>query len=81
MTITSIHTTLLHHGMIIVGLPYSWPGNAQMEVISGGTPYGASTIAGADGSRQPNSNELEGARYQGRHVASIASQFVRGATR
>lgn len=79
MTITSIHTTLLHHGMIVVGLPYSWPGNAQMEVISGGTPYGASTIAGADGSRQPNANELEGARYQGRHVASIASQFVRGA--
>ncbi|HWT12926.1 MAG TPA: NAD(P)H:quinone oxidoreductase, partial [Allosphingosinicella sp.] len=54
MTITSIHTTLLHHGMIIVGLPYSWLGNAQMEEISGGTPYGASTIAGADGSRQPS---------------------------
>ena len=79
MTITSIHTTLLHHGMIIVGLPYSWPGNAQMREISGGTPYGASTIAGADGSRQPSANELEGARYQGRHIAEIAAQFRRGA--
>ena len=78
MTITSIHTTLLHHGMIIVGLPYSWPGNAQMEEISGGTPYGASTIAGADGSRQPSGNELEGARFQGRHVAEIAAELKRG---
>jgi NAD(P)H dehydrogenase (quinone) len=78
MTITSIHTTLLHHGMVIVGLPYSWPGNAQMEEISGGTPYGASTIAGADGSRQPSANELEGARYQGRHVAQIAAELARG---
>ena len=78
MTITSIHTTLLHHGMIIVGLPYSWPGNAQMREISGGTPYGASTIAGADGSRQPSDNELEGARYQGRHIAEIAARLGRG---
>lgn len=78
MTITSIHTTLLHHGMIIVGMPYSWPGNAQMEEISGGTPYGASTIAGADGSRQPSGNELEGARFQGRHVAEIAAELERG---
>ena len=79
MTITSIHTTLLHHGMIIVGLPYAWAGNAQMEEISGGTPYGASTIAGADGSRTPSANELEGARYQGRHVARIAAQLRPGA--
>ena len=78
MTITSIHTTLLHHGMIIVGLPYAWPGNAQMEEISGGTPYGASTIAGADGSRRPSANELEGARWQGRHVATIAAELARG---
>jgi len=78
MTITSIHTTLLHHGMIVVGLPYSWAGNAQMREISGGTPYGASTIAGADGSRQPSDNELEGARYQGRHIAEIAARLVRG---
>ncbi|WP_114950927.1 NAD(P)H:quinone oxidoreductase [Sphingosinicella terrae] len=78
MTITSIHTTLLHHGMIIVGLPYSWPGNSQMDEISGGTPYGASTIAGQDGSRQPSANELEGARFQGRHVATLAAQMERG---
>jgi NAD(P)H dehydrogenase (quinone) len=64
--------------MIIVGLPYSWAGNAQMEEISGGTPYGASTIAGADGSRQPSANELEGARYQGRHVAQVAADLARG---
>jgi NAD(P)H dehydrogenase (quinone) len=81
MTITSIHTTLLHHGMVIVGLPYSWPGNAQLEEISGGTPYGASTIAGADGSRKPSANELEGAHYQGRHVATIAAQLARGRER
>jgi NAD(P)H dehydrogenase (quinone) len=79
LTITSIHTTLLHHGMIIVGLPYSWAGNAQLTEISGGTPYGASTIAGADGSRQPSDNELEGARYQGRHTAEIAARIARGA--
>ncbi len=75
-TITSFHTTLLHHGMIIVGLPYSWAGNAQMAEISGGTPYGASTLAG-DGSRQPSANELEGARFQGRHVAEITSRLTR----
>lgn len=77
-TLTSIHTTLLHHGMIIVGLPYSFAGNTEMGEISGGTPYGASTIAGADGSRQPSANELEGARYQGRHVARIAAELKRG---
>ena len=75
-TITSFHTTLLHHGMIIVGLPYSWTGNAQMAEISGGTPYGASTLAG-DGSRQPSANELDGARFQGRHVAEIAGRLNR----
>jgi NAD(P)H dehydrogenase (quinone) len=77
-TIISIHFTFLHHGMIVVGLPYAWAGNAQMAEISGGTPYGASTLAGPDGSRQPSANELEGARYQGRHVASLAARFVRG---
>lgn len=76
MTIQSIHTTLLHHGMVIVGLPYSWTGNSQMLEISGGTPYGASTIAGADGSRQPSANELEGARYQGRHLTQIAARLA-----
>jgi NAD(P)H dehydrogenase (quinone) len=77
-TLISIHTTMLHHGMIIVGLPYSWPGNAQMDEISGGTPYGASTLAGKDGSRQPSANELDGARFQGRHVAELAAQLERG---
>jgi NAD(P)H dehydrogenase (quinone) len=79
MTITSMHTTMLHHGMIIVGLPYSFTGNSEMGEISGGTPYGASTIAGPDGSRQPSANELEGARYQGRHVAQLAARMERGA--
>jgi NAD(P)H dehydrogenase (quinone) len=79
MTITSMHTTMLHHGMIIVGLPYSFAGNSEMGEISGGTPYGASTIAGSDGSRQPSANELAGARYQGRHTAEIAARMERGA--
>jgi NAD(P)H dehydrogenase (quinone) len=74
-TILSVHTTLLHHGMVIVGLPYSWAGNSQMAEISGGTPYGATTIAGADGARQPSANELDGARFQGRHVTEIASRL------
>lgn len=75
-TITSFHTTLLHHGMIIVGLPYTFTGNSEMGEISGGTPYGASTLAGADGSRMPSENELAGARFQGRHVAEIASKLA-----
>ena len=76
-TILSSQVTLMHHGMVIVGLPYSWPGNAQMAEISGGTPYGISTIAGPDGSRLPSANELEGARFQGRHVAQIAAKLAR----
>ncbi|WP_308910287.1 NAD(P)H:quinone oxidoreductase [Pseudokordiimonas caeni] len=75
-TITSFHTTLLHHGMVIVGLPYSFAGNAIMTEVSGGTPYGASTLAGADGSRKPSENELAGARFQGRHVAEIAKKLA-----
>jgi NAD(P)H dehydrogenase (quinone) len=74
-TITSFHTTLLHHGMIIVGLPYSFEGNMEMGEISGGTPYGASTLAGNDGSRMPSANELAGARFQGKHVAEIAKKL------
>ena len=74
-TITSFHTTILHHGMIVVGLPYSFAGNTEMGEISGGTPYGATTIAGADGSRMPSENELAGARYQGQHVAEIAKKL------
>jgi NAD(P)H dehydrogenase (quinone) len=77
-TLTSIHTTLLHHGMVIVGLPYSFTGNTIMSEVSGGTPYGASTIAGSDGSRQPSANELDGARFQGRHVAEITAALVKG---
>jgi NAD(P)H dehydrogenase (quinone) len=74
-TITSFHTTLLHHGMIIVGLPYTFEGNSEMGEISGGTPYGASTLAGNDGSRMPSANELAGARFQGKHVAEIAKKL------
>lgn len=73
-TITSFHTTLLHHGMIIVGVPYSCQEIMNMSEISGGTPYGASTLAGADGSRQPTENELKIARFQGRHVAEVAKK-------
>ncbi len=75
-TITSFHTTLLHHGMVIVGLPYTFKGNSEMGEISGGTPYGATTIAGNDGSRMPSANELDGARFQGNHVAQIAGKLV-----
>ena len=75
-TITSFHTTLLHHGMVIVGLPYTFEGNAEMGEISGGTPYGASTLAGNDGSRMPSENELAGARFQGAHVARIAAKLA-----
>lgn len=75
-TITSFHTTLLHHGMVIVGLPYSFEGNAEMGEISGGTPYGASTLAGNDGRRMPSDNELAGARFQGAHVAQIAARLA-----
>ena len=74
-TITSFHTTLLHHGMVIVGVPYSEQRLMNMDEITGGTPYGASTLAGADGSRQPSDNELEIAKFQGRHVAEIAKKL------
>jgi NAD(P)H dehydrogenase (quinone) len=78
-TITSFHTTLFHHGMIVVGLPYSFGGNTIMSEVSGGTPYGITTITGGDGSRSPSANELEGARFQGRHVATIAKRLAAGA--
>ncbi|HEU5116008.1 MAG TPA: NAD(P)H:quinone oxidoreductase [Isosphaeraceae bacterium] len=77
-TITSFHTTLLHHGMIIVGVPYSEPRLVQMEEISGGTPYGATCLAGADGKRLPSAIELDIARFQGRHVAEITRRLVAG---
>lgn len=74
-TITSFHTTLLHHGMVIVGVPYSEQRLMNMDEITGGTPYGASTLAGADGRRQPSQNELAIARFQGRHVTEIAKKL------
>jgi len=76
-TITSFHTTLLHHGMVIVGVPYSCPELTNMQEITGGTPYGASTLAGTDGLRQPSANELAIARFQGRHVADITRRLCR----
>jgi len=76
-TITSFHTTLLHQGMIIVGVPYSEPGLTVMDEVSGGTPYGATTLAGPDGRRMPSANELSIARFQGRHVAEITKKLVR----
>jgi NAD(P)H dehydrogenase (quinone) len=75
-TILSTHTVLLHQGMVIVGLPYSFQGQMGVSEVTGGSPYGASTIAGGDGSRQPSDNELAGARYQGRHVAQIAAKLA-----
>ncbi|GAB6061979.1 NAD(P)H:quinone oxidoreductase [Deferrisoma palaeochoriense] len=77
-TITSFHTTLLHHGMIVVGVPYAEQRLLEMGEVTGGTPYGATTLASADGSRQPTENELAIARFQGRHVAEIARALVRG---
>lgn len=74
-TILSLHTTLLHHGMVIVGLPYAWAGQSRMDEITGGSPYGASTVTGGDGSRMPSDNELDGARFQGRHTAEIAKKL------
>jgi NAD(P)H dehydrogenase (quinone) len=76
-TILSTHTVLLHHGMVIVGLPYAWQGQMRVDEITGGSPYGATTIAGGDGSRKPSANELEGARFQGKHVAEIAAKLVK----
>jgi NAD(P)H:quinone oxidoreductase type IV len=77
-TITSFHSTLLHQGMVIVGVPYSEQRLLRMDEVTGGSPYGASTITGGDGSRQPSENELAIARFQGKHVATIAGQLRRG---
>ena len=75
-TILTFHVTLLHHGFVIVGLPYAFQGQMRMDEITGGSPYGASTIASGDGSRMPSENELEAARFQGTHVAEIASKLA-----
>ena len=74
-TLTSFHTTLFHHGMIVVGVPYACAGLTNMDEISGGTPYGATTLSKGDGSRQPSANELDIARYQGKHVAEITKKM------
>jgi NAD(P)H dehydrogenase (quinone) len=74
-TILSFHITLLHQGMVVVGLPYAFAGQMDNSQITGGSPYGASTIAGTDGSRSPSENELAGARFQGAHVARIARKL------
>jgi NAD(P)H dehydrogenase (quinone) len=76
-TILTFHVTLLHHGFVVVGLPYAFQGQMRIDEITGGSPYGASTIAGSDGSRMPSENELAAARFQGKHVATIASKLVK----
>jgi NAD(P)H dehydrogenase (quinone) len=74
-TILSFHISLLHHGFVIAGLPYAFQGQMRIDEVSGGSPYGATTIAGGDGSRLPSENELEAARFQGKHVAGIAAKL------
>lgn len=75
MTLFSILTNLMHFGLITVGLPYSFQGQTRLDEVTGGSPYGASTVAGGDGSRQPSENELAGARFQGAHIAQIANKL------
>ncbi len=77
-TLTSFHTVLFHLGMIVIGLPYTHKGMMRLDEVVGGSPYGATTIAGGDGSRLPSDTELEGARFQGRHVAEVTAALVRG---
>ena len=74
-TLTGFHKTLLHHGLVVVGLPYGFQGQMNMDEITGGSPYGATTLTKGDGSRQPSENELDGARFQGRHIAEIAKKL------
>ncbi|MGM0472372.1 MAG: NAD(P)H:quinone oxidoreductase [Bacillota bacterium] len=75
-TILSFHTTLMHLGMIVVGLPYSFEGQMRLDEVTGGSPYGATTIAGGDGSREPSENELAAAKFQGKHVAEVTARQV-----
>ncbi len=75
-TILSFHISLLHHGFVIVGLPYAFQGQMRTDEITGGSPYGASTIAGGTGERMPSDNELDAARFQGKHVAGITSKLA-----
>ena len=75
-TLLNILTNLLHHGMVTVGLPYSFQGQLKLDEVNGGSLYGATTITAGDGSRQPSANELDGARFLGRHVSQIAAKLV-----
>jgi NAD(P)H dehydrogenase (quinone) len=75
-TILTFHVTLLHQGFVIVGLPYTFQGQMRIDEVTGGSPYGATTIAGGDGARMPSENELEAARFQGKHVAGIAAKLT-----
>ncbi|MGH0035655.1 MAG: NAD(P)H:quinone oxidoreductase [Myxococcota bacterium] len=75
-TLLAFHQSLLHLGMVVVGLPYTWKGQLREDEITGGSPYGAATMAGGNGARQPSANELEGARFQGSHVAEIAAKLA-----
>lgn len=74
-TLLTFHTNLLHHGMVVVGLPYAFQGQMRLDEITGGSPYGATTIAGTSGERMPSENELAAARFQGKHVAAIAAKL------
>jgi NAD(P)H dehydrogenase (quinone) len=76
MTLFSIITNLLHFGMVVVGLPYTAPAQLRLDEVTGGSPYGATTIAGSTGERQPSENEIELARFQGRHVAEVARKLA-----
>jgi NAD(P)H dehydrogenase (quinone) len=76
-TLLSFHTTLLHLGMVVVGLPYSFAGQMRLDEVTGGSPYGASTIAGGKGERNPSENELAAVRFQGKHIATIASKLCK----
>lgn len=76
-TLLSTHITLLHHGMVVIGLPYTFQGQSRLDEITGGSPYGATTIAGGKGERAPSENELAAARFQGKHVASLAAKLAR----
>lgn len=75
-TLIGLIQTLLHHGMLIAGLPYAWAGQSRIDEMTGGSPYGATTITGGDGSRMPSENELEGARWQGRYIAETAKKLA-----
>jgi len=76
-TILTFHTFLLHQGMVVVGLPYAFAGQMRLDELTGGSPYGASTIAGGQGERLPSENDLAGARFQGKYVAEIATKLCR----